>query len=48
MKEITYGLLRIFFVLEIFAFLFVYLFGAQGMQVLLQLRRENSKLEGEL
>ena len=48
MKEIKRGLLRIFFTLETIGFVFMYLFGAQGMQVLWQLHKENLFLEKEL
>ncbi len=48
MKKGKQGLLRVFLVLECIGFVFVYLFGAQGINVLLQLYRENRKLENEI
>ncbi|MDP3889370.1 MAG: septum formation initiator family protein [bacterium] len=48
MKEVRRGLLHLFFGLELFGFVFVYFFGAQGIQVLIQLRQENKKLDTDI
>ncbi len=45
MKRIKPFLLRIFFMLEIVAFGYVYLFGLQGLQVLMALKKEDKQLE---
>lgn len=48
MVETKRFLLRLFFAVEIFLFIVIYLFGTQGLQVVLSMRRENSALSLEV
>ncbi len=48
MKLAKRTFLRIFFGIELTIFVFMYLFGSQGMRVLWQLQRENKNLDHEL
>ena len=41
-------LLRLFFGVEIFLFLLIYVFGTQGLQVVLGMRKENGALSLEI
>lgn len=48
MKLVKRTFLRAFFVIEVVIFIFMYLFGAQGIRVLRQLQRENGALGNEI
>jgi len=48
MKTIKQMVLRLFFVLEIFVFVWMYLFGAQGVSALHALQEENYILEHQI
>jgi cell division protein FtsB len=48
MKSAKRTFLRVFFGVEVIIFSFMYLFGAQGMRVLYQLRRESVALGQEV
>jgi cell division protein FtsB len=48
MKTIKKALLRIFFAFEIVVFSFVYLFGAQGLSTMRQLKQEDTQLQTTL
>ena len=48
MFTIKQSILRIFFVLEIAVFICVYLLGAHGVQLILQLKKENRQLSQEI
>jgi len=45
MKALKKMALRIFFVVEIVVFIFVYVFGPQGMQALRHVQQENAVIE---
>jgi cell division protein FtsB len=48
MFTVKQSILRIFFVLEILVFMCVYLLGAHGVQLMIQLKRENDALVQEI
>lgn len=48
MFTVKQSILRIFFVLEIIVFVCVYVLGAHGVQLMLQLKHENKQLTQEI
>lgn len=48
MKTVKQTILRIFFAIEITVFVFVYIFGPQGIQALRHVKQENMVLEQHL
>lgn len=48
MHVLKQKIIQLFFVIEVMVFAGVYLFGAQGIQALLRLKRDNNELDKEI